>query len=602
MKKLLFILLLSTLAFSQNTQYYIQKAKNLHLAEKRYWHLLLHTDGQESEIDDPDFFLAKNGKFDYKEELYTTIEKLVNETRFDDNATGCRFPARRDWLEKELAITDLPKLECKEFNNLIKEVDPKSVTLVFPFAHINSPASMFGHTFLRIDSSLHSKLVSYAVNYAANADENKENGIVFAIKGLFGGYMGKYSLLPYYDKLKEYGDTEQRDIWEYDLNLNEDEVMRMAKHIWELGNIYSNYYFFDENCSYNMLWLLEIARDGVNLRGQFFYQVSPAETIFAIQKEGLITKEHYRPSKRTVLLAYYDELNSYEIDSVVQLSLGKMAPEKILKKETMIQRKRYVLEAALELCEYFYIERKISKEEYVDISYKLSKARATLGLGEKIEVEQPENPLKAHRQVRFTLQNRFLKDESIQRFGYRATYHDIEDSDIGFLRGTQIEFFDILGKYYDNTTELEHLTLVSIASLVQIDEFFQPFSWRTKFGWDRNHIDGELNFIATVGAGYSYGGKLGYVYLLAEPFYYTSEEFSSGIGMTAGITLYQSRELKLNSEYTKRFYEQEKEQNIFRITENYRLNQEMAVQAKYNTFEVANEEYQGIDLVFNYFY
>jgi hypothetical protein len=63
-------------------------------------------------------------------------------------------------------------------------MDPQSVTLVFSSAHINSPASMFGYTFLRIDSSYESKMLSYAVNYAAGADPDKENGMVFAVKGL----------------------------------------------------------------------------------------------------------------------------------------------------------------------------------------------------------------------------------------------------------------------------------------------------------------------------------------------------------------------------------------------------------------------------------
>jgi hypothetical protein len=224
----------------------------------------------ESEIDDASFFLSSEGKSNASSELNATIELLLNETVFDDNATACRFPARKAWLQEQLKIDAFVKTECKAFSTLVKKVDPKSATLVFPSAHINSPASMFGHTFLRIDSSYDSKLLSHAINYAATADQGSENGVVFAIKGLFGGYSGAYSLLPYYEKLKEYRDTEQRDIWEYELNLSEAEVKRMLLHIWELGNSFSWYYFFDENCSYNMLWLIEVARPTVYLREKFF--------------------------------------------------------------------------------------------------------------------------------------------------------------------------------------------------------------------------------------------------------------------------------------------------------------------------------------------
>jgi hypothetical protein len=35
---------------------------------------------------------------------------------------------------------------------------------------------------------------------------------------------GEYSLMPYYRKVKEYGDFESRDLWEYELNLSPEET------------------------------------------------------------------------------------------------------------------------------------------------------------------------------------------------------------------------------------------------------------------------------------------------------------------------------------------------------------------------------------------
>ena len=131
-------------------------------------------DNGESEIDDKKFFFAQDGKTNAKNELIATIDALLNETRFDDNSTACRFPARKAWLKEKLNITDFPNVECKEYDKILKRLNPKSATLVFPAAHINSPASMFGHTFLRINSAYNSKLLSYAINYAANADPSKE--------------------------------------------------------------------------------------------------------------------------------------------------------------------------------------------------------------------------------------------------------------------------------------------------------------------------------------------------------------------------------------------------------------------------------------------
>ena len=74
--------------------------------------------------------------------------------------------------------------------------------MVFASAHMSAPASMFGHTFLRVDSAYESPLLSYAVNYAATINRS-DGGIAYAFKGIFGFYPGYYSILPYYEKVRE---------------------------------------------------------------------------------------------------------------------------------------------------------------------------------------------------------------------------------------------------------------------------------------------------------------------------------------------------------------------------------------------------------------
>ena len=68
-------------------------------------------------------------------------------------------------------------------------------------------------------------------------------------------------------------------MWEYRLNLSEEETKRMIWHISELNEIYLNYYFFQKNCSYNLLYLLEAARPTLNLVNKFKMAVMPIETI-----------------------------------------------------------------------------------------------------------------------------------------------------------------------------------------------------------------------------------------------------------------------------------------------------------------------------------
>jgi hypothetical protein len=536
-----------------------------------------------SQIDDKRFFLASDGKTNAKNELNATIEALFNEITFDDNSTSCRFPARKAWLQEELNIEKFPDVNCVEYNKILERLNPKSVTLVFPSAHINSPASMFGHTFLRINSAYDSKLLSYAVNYAADADPNKENGALFAIKGLFGGYYGKYSLLPYYDKLKEYRDSEQRDIWEYDLDLNEKEVLRMVRHIWELNETHSSYYFFTENCSYNMLWFLEAARPGLDLRKYFNFQVIPLETAHATKAEGIINNTFYRPSKRTILLKYEELIDKEHIRIPLMLVSSDMNVTDVLSdKEIDAQQKMYILEASIELLEYSFSKSKIEKEKYLKLFHTISRARAALGQGNVLDIKTPPNPIESHQAIRASLGGGFREGEKIGFLGLRPAYHDLEDSSYGFLRGTQIEFLNLELSYSQNKLDVEDATILSIVSLAQRSEFFENLSWRTKFGWDKNSLDSTPNFIGTIGAGFSWGNELGYVYIMADPLFYLDGEFKSAIGSSLGFVFDKFSHMSTNIEATRRWYDSGDGQNLFALSQSFRVSQNTQLKFKYD--------------------
>src|SRR5690606_31123195 len=135
------------------------------------------------------------------------------------------------WLREQLALTDLPAVTCAEYAAWYADIDPHSTVLVFPDAYLNSPSSMFGHTLLRIDSpdmqDNGTALLSYALNFGAMV-EQMDNSMLYAWKGLAGGYPGQFSLLPYRDKISEYSSLENRDLWEYRLDLTPEETGRLV--------------------------------------------------------------------------------------------------------------------------------------------------------------------------------------------------------------------------------------------------------------------------------------------------------------------------------------------------------------------------------------
>ncbi|QDF27717.1 Lnb N-terminal periplasmic domain-containing protein [Halarcobacter anaerophilus] len=605
-KHFLFFLIFINFLFADNFQIYQKKAIGQELWKDKYWKLLLHANGNKSEIDSENFFLSKNGKISPKDELLATIKELYNQDVLNDDAVICRFPARIKWLKEKLELKDLPKTKCKKYTQWIKEMDATTASLIFSSAHINSPASMFGHTFIRIDSSYKSRLLSHAINYAASANQDTENGFIFAIKGLLGGYYGRYSLLPYYDKLKEYRDTEQRDIWEYNLNLSKNEVARMVDHIWELSETYSNYYFFDENCSYNMLWLLEVARPSVNLRDYFIYQVSPPETIFAIEKEHLVKDKTYRASKRTTLLAYEKSLKDSHIKIVEGLSLGEIKSDEILNNNRIDKKdKQLIFDASLELSEYNYIQRKLKKENYLKIFHNLSKSRALLGKGEKLKLKTPDNPDQGHRQLKISVGSNVntQNGNNYYTLGLRPTYHDITNNDVGFLKGTQIEFFDSQIKVEDTNFKIDYFKLLTISSIAPQTKFFNPLSWMTSWQFDREGKDDKLDFNGRVSVGSAWKFmEDNYTYTMADLFIYDKGDTHSSLGFTAGAVLYEGKKYKTNIELTYKYFDNKESQSLVHLTQSYFPKQNIDLKFKYKYIEKFYTDQSVIGLEFNYFF
>jgi hypothetical protein len=281
-------------------QQLIDRAEQAKLAEQREWHLLLHYrkgifGGYESEQDDPRFFMSPNGKTDPSAELASTLaqffsSELVGRSR---QTAQCAFIARYHWLKEQLQFdpTRLPPFSCDRFDRWYEDFEVQSISLIFPSAFLNNPASMFGHTLFRVDQkgqTEQTRILAYTINYAADVPPNA--GLAYPIRGIFGSYRGYFSTIPYYLKVQKYRDIENRDIWEYRLNLTENQMRRFLMHAWELGNAYFDYFFFKENCSYHILALLDYADPELHLTDEFIGWTVPADTVrLIVSKPGLVS-------------------------------------------------------------------------------------------------------------------------------------------------------------------------------------------------------------------------------------------------------------------------------------------------------------------------
>ncbi|MCS3469895.1 hypothetical protein M2401_003635 [Pseudomonas sp. JUb42] len=516
LKRLVYLALCACAPFSATAQ----AAPNVgaehlqQLANAPFWISLGHYEtgklgGWRSYVDDPKFFLAADGAHDPKAELSATLAAIYKPLHTGDDPdkhAQCVYPARTRWLRDQLQLSDLPAVDCKAFKQWFSDVAPDSAVLVFPAAYLNSPSSMFGHTLLRIDQAdvktNHTALLSYAINFGAYI-EGSDNSILYAWKGLMGGYPGLFALVPYQEKLSEYRSLENRDLWEYHLNLTAEETGRMVEHVWELKQIRFGYFFFDENCSYRLLELLQVARPGLDLLKQFPLTAIPTDTVKAVKASGLVEKIDYRPSRERELLERAKPLSHDEQDWVLKVS----ADQRQLKDADYLavpsERRALIQDAA------YRLERYRANGEERDAG-RAQRSFELLGAISKnpppeLDIQRPGLPEDGHESRTWQAGLGTRGDKAFGEYGLRMAYHDLNDNAYGFPLGAQIEILQLkLRQYEGNHWQLQQLDLATIRSLTPRNELLQPWSWQVAGGLERvlgKHGDESLVSHVNGGAG-----------------------------------------------------------------------------------------------------
>jgi hypothetical protein len=462
------------------------------LANDRFWISLGHYEtaklgGWRSYVSDKKFFLAPDGNEHPDHELAATVKALYAPASLGEQHAQCVYPARTRWLKAQLNLTDLPTPECAEYKKWIKDVSPHSAVMIFPAAYLNSPSSMFGHTLLRIDQADvqadKTSLLSYAINFGAYI-EGSDNSILYAWKGLMGGYPGLFALVPYQEKLSEYRSLENRDLWEYRLNLTQEETARMVEHVWELKQIQFDYFFFDENCSYRLLELLQVARPSLRLTEQFPLTAIPTDTVKAVKEAGLVESIQYRPSRERELLSRAEPLNSDEQQWVLKVSADQQVLQDPTFKALPRDRQALIIDAAYRL-ERYRANGQERDPQRAQRSFELLRA-INKNPAPELDIPQPGLPEDGHESRTWQAGLGTRGDRAFGEYGLRMAYHDLNDNAESFPLGAQIEILQMkLRQYEGNHWQFQQLDLATIRSLTPRNELLQPLSWQVTGGLER---------------------------------------------------------------------------------------------------------------------
>ncbi|XOF32362.1 MAG: DUF4105 domain-containing protein [Candidatus Electrothrix sp. YB6] len=274
-----------------------------------------------------DFFLATEGKDDPEAELQATLAAYSTSWLQDnpDSHARCRFPARYFWLSKQISLPEYSPQpqQCTRLAKWSLPDQVKSVSLFLVSGYLGNPASVFGHSLLKLNTDSRDDqagLFDLTVNYGALVPED-EPALRYIANGITGGYQAGFSDRYFYTQDLVYSRTEFRDIWDYELHLSEEQKTFLVFHLWEILGKKFTYYFFDQNCAFRLAELLELVLEEPLLEHAAVWY-APVETFHRLEdidrarkkqgKELLISSVRFIPSAQRALYHRFGLLDAEE--------------------------------------------------------------------------------------------------------------------------------------------------------------------------------------------------------------------------------------------------------------------------------------------------
>lgn len=545
---------------------WLEKAASSNLGDTHQWRRLLlymprWIGGPTSMADQDAFFLSEDGAKNSSRELAATIEAFFAPWNGDpDQHPICRYPRRLKFIESSLSVHLPPDFQqdCKAYKRWRDEHPVSGLSLVFASNYLNNPASLYGHTFLRLhrkrgDGTGSSALLDYAVNFAANP--TTDNPILYPVSGLTGRFFGTFSLMPYYIKVQEYNNAESRDLFEYPVNFSEDEVDSFMAMLWEVGPYGIRYWYIDENCSYVLLAMLAATKPDLDAVDQFPGVVSPKDTVLALKANYLLGVPVRRPSAMTRFKVRRSDLSKHEL---------RLVKEQIKHRELIAEIKTASPEAKARMLDA--VLAWIAWDEKLAGSKMPERASAlwTQSLSERanlkltsVSLEIAKNPVtppdEGHPSHRTYVSCRLIEGGDVElMFGLRLTLHDLLSPPAGYSpdqETTMGDFRGVVRKSQDHRAVIawDRFTWLRIFSVPSYDPMLPSFAWtltaQSQRIWGYG-VDPWLTHRLEGGAGIAYGNSDGNFrgwlipvvsigHLLPE----MGPSIHGGLGLRSGLTL-----------------------------------------------------------------
>ena len=259
----------------------------------------------------------------------------------------------------------------------------------------------------------------------------------------------------------------------------------MLAHIWELQGINFDYYFFDENCSFRLLELIDVARPGLFLANQFPLTAMPLDTVRVVEAANLIDDIHYRPSILTELEAQLDLLLPTQRDLVYELARNIEVLNITAFTSLPINQQQIIVDSAYRYLRYqntFNGRPKAVTRRSFLLLKRLNQHPRRLS----VDIIEPTRPDKGHKTTMLGVRAGQNVENTFIELNYRGSYHDLLDPIGGYYQGMSLNMINIMVRAYeDGDITLEKFELLDIVSLSSRNRFFSPWSWKANISLEQ---------------------------------------------------------------------------------------------------------------------
>jgi len=500
-------------------------------AKKKSWLRLIHYETDwtglgkaKSAIHSPEFFLSPLGRINPEEELRASLSSMLENVSTDPNAHAkCRFPARRIWLAQNFPEhrESLQEIDCPNFSAWAPLNKINSVSLVFANGYLGNPASYYGHLFLKFngaDNTTSSYLIDQTLNFGA-IGTNMDDPVRYILKGVLGGYEGGFTPADFYFHNANYTERELRDLWEYRLNLDVNEVRYIVSHAWEVIGKRYTYYFFRANCAYRVSELIEIV-DGINIipkNRSWTIPQAVLQTMHTVRHNGipLIDNKISHPSRQTRLYQRYRVLDQKQRKIITNLVSKQTRLNDQQLQSLSLPERQAILDTLLDYYQFTQDRKEtfavsMSDDYVAALSERLSLPTDDSTKQFSIEEVAPEaGKAPSWAQIGLVHQQGAGLGQTLR---IRPALYDQLDVSVSQAKHGSLSMGDLMIEHIDRRLRIMHFDLVAIDSMNPAVTGLpgdRSDGWRLRFGLEQERMGCRDCLVTRLQGDYSLGSTIG---------------------------------------------------------------------------------------------